>query len=253
VEGTEEAAMTAEAASVLVIDDPAWGGLGEVALRLIRLGVDSFYAPEPGEAWLLAKQEASRIRLLLLAPSVSLRDLDAVRNELAELEPDLPRSCLVVGPRPEDARREELRKAGIYWALWEPWDESALRMALVGAMAALPESSSTRRFERFPTTLLGRAFKGVHRQDVLVSSLSEGGAFLETPHPFETGTRLTLEIEGTGGSIVTKAEVVFQGEPGDGKDRCGQTGMGVSFGELKESARERLDQTLAEHQRRFEV
>lgn len=245
--------MAAEAGSVLVIDDPAWGGLGEVALRLIRLGIDSFYAPEPGEAWLLAKQEASRIRLLLLAPGVSLREFDSIRNELSNREPDLPRSWLVVGPCPDDERREELRKAGIYWALWEPWDESALRMALSGAMAALPETSSTRRFERFPTTLLGRAFKGVHRQDVLVSSLSEGGAFLETPHPFDTGTRITLEIEGEGGSIVTKAEVVFQGEPGEGTDANNQVGMGVSFGELKASARERLEQTLAEHQRRFEV
>ena len=242
--------MKAEVASVLVIDDPAWGGLGEVALRLIRLGVDSFYAPEPGEAWLLAQQEASRIRLLLLAPGVSLREIEAIRNELAEREPDLPRSCLVVGPRPEDERREELRKAGIYWALGEPWDQSALRMALVGAMAALPESASLRRHERFPTTLLGRAFKGVHRQDVLVSSLSEGGAFLETPHPFEAGTRITLEIEGAGGSIVTKAEVVLQGEPGD---RRNLAGMGVSFGELTATARERLEQTLAVHQRCFEV
>jgi len=244
--------MEAEARSVLVVDDPA-GGLGEVALRLIRLGVDSFYAPEVGEAWLLAQQEADGIRLVLVAPQVNLRELEGVLNELAERAPDAPRSLLVAGSRPDDERREELRKAGIYWALWSPWDESALRMALSGAMAARPDVESTRRHPRFPTTLLGRAFKGIHRQDVLVSSLSEGGAFLETPRPYEEGTQVTLEIDGEGGSIVTKASVLYQREPGDASQAGHSPGMGVEFGALAPAAKECLERTLSEHQRRFEV
>jgi len=244
--------VESDARSVLVVDDLS-GGLGEVALRLIRLGVDSFYAPEAGEAWLLAQQEAIRVRLVLLAPQVDLRELERVTNELAEQAPEVPRSFLVVGERPDDERCEELRKAGIFWALWDPWDESALRMALSGAMAAVPESSSSRRHQRFPTTLLGRAFKGIHRQDVLVSSLSEGGAFLETPHPFEEGTRITLEIEGEQGSIVTKAEVLYLHEPGESGAAHRPIGMGVSFGKLAPAAQDCLERTLAQHQRRFEV
>ena len=244
--------MTSKAGSALVIDD-AGRGLGEVALRLIRLGIDSFYAADPGEAWLLAKQEAGRIRLVLLAPGLDLREFEGIVTELAERAPDLPRSLLVVGPRPGDERRGELRKAGIYWALWEPWDESALRMALSGAMAALPEKSSSRRHPRFPTTLLARAFKGIYRQDSLVSSLSEGGAFLETPHPFEPGTRITLEIEVEDGSIVIKAEVLYIHEASDDGQVGHPTGMGVAFDELSGKARARLKRTLAAHQRRFEV
>ncbi|MGI9589753.1 MAG: PilZ domain-containing protein [Myxococcota bacterium] len=244
--------MNSEARSVLIVDDPE-GGLGEVALRLIRLGIDSFYAPEAGEAWLLAQQEAYRIRLLLLAPGVNLREVESVRNELAERAPEVPRSLMVVGPLPDDERREELRKAGVCWALWEPWDESALRMALSGAMAAVPESSTSRRHLRFPTMLLGRAFRGIQRQDVLVSDLSEGGAFLETPHPFDTGTRITLEIEGVGGSIVTKADVAYRNDPGESGEGHQMPGMGVEFGELPEAAKACLERTLVEHQRRFEV
>jgi hypothetical protein len=244
--------MDTEARSVLIVDG-ARRGLGEVALRLIRLGIDSFYAGDPGEAWLLAKQEAERIRMLLLAPDVEIREIGGIEEELADRAPDVPRSLLVVGPRPDDLRREELRKAGACWALWEPWDESALRMAISGAMAALPEGAGSRRSMRFPTTLLGRAFKGIHRQDALVSSLSDGGAFLETPHPFPPGTRITLEIEAATGTIVTKAEVLYShnGE-GEGGVRH-PAGMGVAFGELSEKARAQLEQTLEEHLRRFEI
>ena len=40
--------MTTEARFVLVVDD-ADRSLGEVALKLIRLGIDCFYAPDPQE------------------------------------------------------------------------------------------------------------------------------------------------------------------------------------------------------------
>ncbi len=242
--------MTIEARCALVVDD-AGRSLGELALQLTRLGIDCFYAPDPQEAWLLAKQEARRIRLLLLPPEIDLNGLESVLAVLAEREPDLPRSLLVLGPRPGEERRDELRKAGVYWAVWEPWDESALRMALAGAMSARPEAASSRCHPRFPTRYLGRAFKGVQRQDGLVSSLSEGGAFLETPSPFQPGTPITLEIEVDEGSIVTKAEVLYIHEAGAGAGQA--AGMGVGFGELSSNARARLERTVFENQRRFEV
>lgn len=244
--------MASQVQSVLVVDD-ANGGLGELALRLVRLGIDGFYAGDPGEAWLLAQQEARRIRLVVLAPEVDLQELDRILAELSEIAPEVQRSLLAIGPCPADERREELRKAGVYWALWEPWDESALRMALSGAMAALPEGALSRRFQRFPTTLLGRAFKGDARQDGLVSSLSEGGAFVETPNPFEPGTRITLEIEVGGGTIETEAEVVYNHLAGADAGASSPMGMGVEFRELSEKACGQLARTLLGHKRRFEV
>jgi hypothetical protein len=138
-------------------------------------------------------------------------------------------------------------------ALWEPWDESALRMALAGAMAALPEGAGCRRYQRFPTTLLGRAFEGSTRQDGLVASLSEGGAFVETPHPFEPGTWIKLEIEGEGGAIETQAEVIYCHLGGEDAGARHPVGMGVEFRDLSEQACEQLARTLLGHKRRFEV
>jgi hypothetical protein len=244
--------MGVDAQSVLVVDD-ASGGLGEVALRLVRLGIDSFYAVDPGEAWPLAHQEASRICVVVIAPEVDLEGVARIEAELSERAPEVQRSLLAIGPCPAEPRREELRKAGVYWALWEPWDESALRMALAGAMAALPEGAGSRRSQHFPTTLLGRAFKGSTRQDGLVSSLSEGGAFVETPNPFEPGTWIKLQIEGEGGTIETEAEVVYRHFDGEHAGARRPVGMGVEFRDLSERACEQLARTLLGHKRRFEV
>jgi len=237
--------------SALVVDD-AKGGLGQVALRLIRLGIDSYYAKDVVEAWLLAQQEADSIRVLLVAPGA---DQDGIARILALLRGHasaLPRSVVAIGPCPDEATRAGLRDTGVEWALWEPYDESALRMVLASAMAPALEGEP-RRAERLPTTLLGRAFKGLHRRDGLVCSLSTDGAFLEMPHPYEEGTRITLEIDVEGVSLVTKAEVRYTRERGGAGASEHPAGMGVAFREIAPDARDRLARFLAEQTRRFGV
>jgi len=237
--------------SALVVDD-AKGGLGQVALRLIRLGIDSYYAKDVVEAWLLAQQEADSIRVLLVSPGA---DRDGIARILALLRGHasaLPRSVVAIGPCPDEATRAGLRDTGVEWALWEPYDESALRMALASAMAP-PLEGEPRRAERLPTTLLGRAFKGLHRRDGIVCSLSTDGAFLEMPHPYEEGTRITLEIDVEGVSLVTKAEVRYTRERGAADASEHPAGMGVAFRDIAPDARDRLARFLAEQTRRFGV
>jgi len=237
--------------SALVVDD-AKGGLGQVALRLIRLGVDSFYAKDAVEAWLLAQQEADSIRVLLVAPGADRGGVTRILALLRGHPSGLARSVIAIGPCPDEATRAGLREAGVEWALWEPYDESALRMVLSNAMAPALEREP-RRSQRLPTTLLGRAFKGLHRKDGVVCSLSTDGAFLEMPHPYEEGTRITLEIDVEGESIVTKAEVRYTLERGGAGISEYPAGMGVAFREIAPEARERLARFLAEQTRRFGV
>jgi hypothetical protein len=237
--------------SALVVDD-AKGGLGQVALRLIRLGIDSYYAKDVVEAWLLAQQEADRIRVLLIAPGADRGGIARILALLRGHAPPVPRSVVAIGSCPDEASRAELREIGVEWALWEPWDESALRMVLANAMAP-PLEGETRRAERLPTTLLGRAFKGLHRRDGVVCSLSTDGAFLEMPHPYEEGTRITLEIDVEGVSLVTKAEVRYTLERGGAGASERPAGMGLAFREIAPEARDRLTRFLAEQHRRFGV
>jgi hypothetical protein len=73
------------------------------------------------------------------------------------------------------------------------------------------------------------------------------------PHPYEEGTRITLEIDVEGVSIVTKAEVRYTIERSDTGASEHPAGMGVAFREVAPDARDRLARYLAEQNRRFGV
>ncbi len=237
--------------SALVMDD-AKAGLGQIALRLIRLGIATYYAKDAIEAWLLAQQEISSIRVLLVSPGSDLGGIARILALLRGHGSEAPRSAVAIGPCPDEATRAALREAGVEWALWEPYDESALRMVLSNAMAPV-FSGEPRRAKRLPTTLLGRAFMGLHRKDGVVCSLSTDGAFLEMPYPYEEGTRITLEIDVEGVSIVTKAEVRYTIERGGAGASEYPAGMGVAFREITPEASDRLARYLAEQNLRFGV
>lgn len=237
--------------SALVMDD-AKAGLGQIALRLIRFGIATYYAKDAGEAWLLAQQEAHSIRVLIVSPDTDPGGIARILALLRGHASEIRRSVVAIGPCPDEATRAGLRETGVEWALWEPYDESALRMVLSSAMAPAL-SGEPRRAQRLPTTLLGRAFKGLHRKDGVVCSLSTDGAFLEMPHPYEEGTRITLEIDVEGVSIVTKAEVRYTLERSNTDASDYPAGMGVAFREVSPAARDRLARYLAEQNRRFGV
>jgi hypothetical protein len=233
----------------LIVDDPK-GDLGALALRLIRLGIDSYYAKDMDEGLLLADQEAARIRVLVIAPGVEAREVQRMLARLGGQDPQRTCSAVVVGADLDEGARARLREAGVGWALWEPFEESALRMVLSCAMGP-PTHAHVRRHPRLPTTLLGRAFMGLQRRDGLVSSLSREGAFMEMPHPYEEGTPLTLEIDIGGESIVTRAEVRYTRERGGVPRAEDPPGMGVAFRDLTPAMSERLERFLVEQDRRF--
>ena len=225
-----ETAPAPEPPCALVVDDEKFA-LGELALRILRLGVDVFHAKGGGEATLLAREAAERIRALLFPPALSLAELASLTACLSSREDPSPVTLVVVGEKPEDARRADLREAGVDWALWEPFEESALRQVLAQALTAWRDVEM-RKEPRVPTTILARAFAGIKRKDVLVSTLSTAGAFLETPFPFHDGTRISLEMALPDGCLVTKADVVFARSSADTGGTGQPAGMGVAFSGL---------------------
>lgn len=239
-----------EARSVLLVDH-AGGGLGDVALRLIRLGIDAYFAQDPEEGWLLAQQEAEQVRVVLVSPAVDPRGIERIMACLDSRAPQQPRTVVVVGERPDDATRDRLKQVGAEKALWGAYDESSLRMLVSDAMASGHRGGDTRRSPRLPTTLLARAFRGMRRKDGIVYSLSRHGAFLEMPYPFEAATPVTLEIEMPKGTLLLRGEVVTSREAGqDGKADL-PAGMGVNFLDPDEKTLERLGRFLQELEGRF--
>jgi hypothetical protein len=240
-----------EARCALVIDDDR-ASLGEIAVRILRLGIDVFYSKDPAEAQLLAQQEAMRIRALLCAATVEPEEIARIGHTLHSLEPEIPRTLVAIGRRPDDERRKSLREAGVEWALWEPYDECGLRSVLSSAIAARPETAQ-RKQARLPTMLLARAFVGARRHDAIVATLSEAGAFLETPSPIPEGTVMTLEISLMDGPLQVKARVAYARYPTGGAPAYLPSGMGVEFTVIAVEVAERLRRYLREIEERFLV
>jgi hypothetical protein len=240
-----------EARCVLIVDDQA-NSLGDIALRLIRIGIDVYYAKDRAEAWLLAQQEAAHIRILLFPPTIDLDDAFAVAACLRSEAPKARLDLLVIGERPDEAERRRLREGGVEWALWEPDNESCLRSIVSAAMSPVDrvERAAQRKHRRLPTTLLARAFVGTCRKDAVVSTLSLGGAFLETPRPFTEGTRIRLEIALPAAPLLLRAEVVYERDTGDGSQPIG---MGVEFSDLAPEAEEQLGVFLFDQEDLFGV
>ncbi len=231
--------------------DAADNRLGEVALRLLRLGIDLHYSADLAEAWLLAEDVAKDVRLLILNPRVPAEKIAALEERLCSCSPDIARTLMVIGRQPDDATRARLREAGVELALWEPYDEVELRAALQAAMAPHSGNPNSRKHPRIVTTLLARASMGLLRTDAIVSSLSLGGAFLEAPEPFPEGVDFTLEIALPEEIVSVQAKVIYTSE------RTPQSalaaGMGVSFASVDGAAGEGLKRFLDDHEKRFAI
>lgn len=232
----------------LIVDDPA-SSLGEVSLRLLRLGIDVVYTKEMDEAQLLARQEAWRVGAVLFPPGVDPTAAAGLAARIGTLRRGAPPELLVIGEEPAAEAKQRLRDAGVERALWEPFDESTLRYgvnaAVFGGMQGDP-----RREVRIATTLRGRTYVGLRRKDVLVSTLSVAGAYLETPHPDEPGSRLRLEIDlPEGPPLFTRAEVRYASEAGTHHGL--PTGMGVVFEPLGPPDEARVRAFLHEQAQRF--
>ena len=159
---------------------------------------------------------------------------------------------MVIGQRPDDDTREGLRNCGVQWALWEPYDESALRSVVSAAMSG-GFGESSRREPRLPTTLLGRAFMGIHRKDVILYTLSSKGAFLETPSPYLQGSKITIEVALPDDSFVAKANVVYSKDAREAGAAAQPNGMGIEFSKLDPRCQVKLEKFLEEQKDRFAV
>jgi hypothetical protein len=210
---------------VLVFDDES-GGLGELALALVRSGVDSLYTNDADEGSLLVRQEGGCVGGVLV-PAASA--LDRVASVVKRWH--LPPAALVpVGDRPDDEAVDSLRAQGLRWALWSPFGDRELRFA---ARAAISETDDTEiRFDlRVPTELAGRLGDGDDEAPCEICDLSESGAQVVAAGPAAKGARLRLGLDLGEGRLDLDAVVVWSRPCGDAPEGDGRVRMGICFSE----------------------
>jgi hypothetical protein len=210
---------------VLMIDDSS-GTLGTVALRLGHLGIDTHYVSEPDEAYLFVAQESEAIRLLAFPPTIDPGLVLGVRDNLTKAIGE-ERRLVVIGDRPDDAVRLKLRKAGVDWVLWAPFDDGELRYVMKCAMT-LREDLVERRTVRVPVDLNANIKCRERREVTVVSSLSIQGAFIEMSEPLRLGSSLQIDIDLGGDRFRGFARVIHVQE--ENPDQPNEpSGVGVLF------------------------
>ena len=91
--------------------------LGQTAMRLVQLGVDTLYAKDVDEAVLLARQESSRVGAVLIPTQLAVESgekrLSRVWSQLAAG----PAGLVLVGEEPDPELLVRLHEHGARWCL----------------------------------------------------------------------------------------------------------------------------------------
>jgi len=233
---------------VLLLDGPA-GQLAGLRDRLSGLGLSAIWTKGHVEA-LRALDGASPAKVALLVPEFGGAALPQILATLVEKAPERDLGFVVTGPTPTPEMRLHLRKAGVRLALWEPFDDGALRFQL---NRARHRKDNGRDDLRIPTTLLARIITAERPRDAIIYNLSSRGAFLETPRSHLRGAQIEVEIPLPSGAVRVRARVRFHNVAGNLQRSNLPFGMGIEFTGVPRDATEAIRVYVEEHAKAFEV
>ena len=97
---------------LLVVDDEK-GSLGDLALRLVRLGFDVLFAAEADEAALLARQEGEILRGALLPSTVGAKGVASLVEAIGPHTGIGPSSVALLGARVDEEAIEAFKALGL--------------------------------------------------------------------------------------------------------------------------------------------
>lgn len=235
----------------LVLDDDA-GSLEEIALRLVRIGVDAVYAKDPDEAALLAHQESRRVGALLLPATTPVEAIPDAMKRVGVPAAVGPRAVVLIGRRPGDGELARLGELGVAWGLWEPFGDTGLRFVVTAALAA-EDPNDPRHNIRVPTSLCAVVYKGSQQRAVSVENLSRGGAYLATPQPFLVGSQISLELPLPQGQLLLKAQLAHVRNALEPERADIPPGMGVAFREAPPEAEAVLARYVEAEVRKYAI
>jgi hypothetical protein len=237
--------------ALLVLDGEKCA-LGEVALALVRMGVQALYANDLDEASLLARQEGERIRGALAPSSLSPQQVLEIFEAIGPHTGVRPSSLVLVGPRPPDESVEALRAAGLRWCVWEPHEPAELRF--LATLAVWEGSDSNLRLEpRVPTSLRASVTLAGKTRPVRVTDLATSGAFLEMEAPPAPGRNVGLTLSLPDGEVQVVASVRWVRATAVAGPPELPAGAGVEFAPPPPAEAEQLRAQMLAGMKRYEL
>jgi hypothetical protein len=231
----------------LILDDEA-GQIGELALRLVRMGVNVHYANDFDETVLLAHQAADDVGAVIVPSDRATDWLPMILKRL-----HLPPAAVVpAGERPDDATVESLRSQDVRWALWTLDDDRTVRFVVTAAMSETDDAEI--RFDlRVPIDLEGSVQRGPLDRPCQIRNLSEGGALVALEPLVPVGSRITIHLDLGDASLSLRAKVAWSTESNEAQPTEANPVMGLRFDDVDPEARGALSRFLAGQLRRFHL
>jgi len=235
---------------VLLVSGSARGR--ELVTRLRDLQLIPLAASDFAEAEQVIAAAKSPVKAGLIDMELTGSDLKSWIKRLCRAGPTTGITFAAFGSLPDRPTRKSLRAAGLTLGLWEPIDDGLLRFQVNRALTA-DRDEHGRESKRVPTFLLCRVHSGGRTKDAIVYSLSEGGAFLETPRASMDGAHIEIELRLPGQTMTLGAHVVFSNVPGNLQRPNLPLGMGVRFRDLDREHRKRIGEYVDERLSQLEL
>jgi len=213
----------------ILIESPS-GCIESLSLRILSFGIDPIQVADLPAAHQLMSEGRTAIDAILIPTDVEVANLKKVLKKMRKLAPANGVRFVSVGKRPNENERKRLRAAGVTLSLWDPFDDGALRFQLNRALVG-DRDEHCREHIRAPTYALATVIQGDRRREAVIYSLSEGGAFLETPRAAMDGAKVQIELRlpTSPEPITVKGNVIFTNVPGNLQRPNLPLGMGISF------------------------
>lgn len=180
---------------------------------------------------------------------------DAFERQLAELRVRTGSPRLVpiaFGRAPGDARRREIREAGVGLALFGRFGRHALRFQINRALSPFNEQA-LRGALRAPKEFRTRTYASGKEKAVRCYSLSSDGAYFVTPRPWVVGSEIALELP-VGHERLLVAGSILYTNVGEDSDRRGlPRGMAVAFRPLSQDIKREIREDIAATHESLEV
>ena len=237
--------------SALLVVDAGGRVLTPLVDRLRHLGIPAVCAKTGAEARAALADPRWAIAAVAIPPDLPTLDLPRALAGLTR-SADGRRALLVCGARPAPAACERLRQAGARLALFEPWDDHAIRFQVNRAFAGAAAEAPTRGALRVPVRWPVEVRSGRRGRPARVYAVSTQGAFLVMGRPSLRNSlvHVALPLAPEGGDPVRLAgQVVSTNVPGNLRRRNLPLGMGVRFLGVRPEATRVLERFTAERSR----
>jgi hypothetical protein len=226
--------------------------LSSLAERTRRLGYRVVRAKTPLDALELADERGYRFGTALFEPSLPIVDLKRALAELRERSDSDDLIFIATGDQPDVEGREQLRRAAVDLALWEPVGSHALRFLLNRALSS--ERDGWLRAElRVPTEIAATVWNAGREKAASIYSLSNGGAFLATACPCLRGAEIAIELPLPRGAVTVAARVLYTNVPGNLHSGRLPNGMGIRFTDAPAEAHRAIRHAVSEQAAYFVI